>query len=74
MEIFRAIVERNPDFVDAHYALGVALTRLGREHFPEAIDEFLEVLRQRPEDIDARVDLSSIIAKEGDVVKHFLAV
>jgi enediyne biosynthesis protein E4 len=66
VEIFRAIVERNPDFVDAHYALGVALTRLGREHFPEAIDEFLEVLRQRPEDIDARVDLSSIMAKEGD--------
>jgi len=65
-EIFGAIVERKPDFVDAHYALGVALSRLGREHFPEAIDEFLYVLRQRPEDIDARVDLSSMMGQEGD--------
>ena len=64
--IFRAVVERDPDFVDARYALGVALSRLGRGHFPQAVDEFLEVLRRRPRDIDARVDLSSILAQEGD--------
>jgi tetratricopeptide (TPR) repeat protein len=59
-------VEREPDFVDARYALGVALSRLGREHFPQAVDEFLDVLRRRPGDIDAWVDLSSILAEEGD--------
>jgi tetratricopeptide (TPR) repeat protein len=64
--VFRAVVEREPDFVDARYALGVALSRLGREHFPQAVDEFLDVLRRRPGDIDAWVDLSSILAEEGD--------
>jgi tetratricopeptide (TPR) repeat protein len=63
---FRAVVHRRPDFVEAHYALGVALSHWGEEHFPQAVDEFLKVLQERPDHIDARVDMSSILAQEGD--------
>ncbi len=65
-EAFRAAIHRRPDSVDAHYALGVALSRMGKEHVPAAVDQFLEVLRLKPDHVDARVDLSSILALEGD--------
>ncbi len=65
-QAFRAAVHSRPDFVDAHYALGVALSRMGKEHFPSAVDQLVEVLRQNPDHVDARVDLSIILAQEGD--------
>ena len=63
---FRAAIRSTPDFVEAHYALGVALSRLGKDHFPAAVDQFVEVLRLKPDHVDARVDLSFILVQEGD--------
>jgi len=65
-EAFRAASRSKPEFVEAHYALGVALSRMGKEYLPAAVDQFLEVLRLKPDHVDARVDLSSILAQEGD--------
>jgi enediyne biosynthesis protein E4 len=65
-EAFRGAVRLKPEFVNAHYALGVALSRMGREQLAAALDQFLEVLRLKPDHVDARVDLSSILALEGD--------
>jgi len=65
-EAFKSAIRSRPDFVDAHYALGVALSRMDREHWPAAVDQLLEVLRLKPDHVDARVDLSSILALEGD--------
>jgi len=67
-EAFKAATRSRPGFVEAHYALGVALSRMGKEHFPAAVDEFVEVLRLRPDHVDARVDLSFTLAQEGDSV------
>ena len=66
VEHLEAAVRLNPDSVDAHYAFGVALSRMGRDHLPAALDQFLEVLRLKPDNVDARVDLSSVLALEGD--------
>lgn len=65
-EAFKVAIRLEPDFVEAHYALGVALNRMGKEHFPAAVDQFVEVLRLKPDHVDARVDLSFILAQEGD--------
>ncbi|MFB3921540.1 MAG: tetratricopeptide repeat protein [Terriglobia bacterium] len=65
-EAFRAAIRSDADFVDAHYALGVALSRMGKEHLPAAVDQFLEVLRLKPDHVDARVDLSFVLSQEGD--------
>jgi tetratricopeptide (TPR) repeat protein len=56
-QALRAAILSRPDFVDAHYALGVALSRMGGEHLPAAVDQLLEVLRLKPDHVDARVDL-----------------
>ena len=63
---FKSATAARPDFVAAHYARGVALSRQGPGNFPDAVDEFLRVLHLQPDHIDARVDLSSILAQEGD--------
>jgi tetratricopeptide (TPR) repeat protein len=65
-EAFRAAIRSRSGFVDAHYALGVALSRMGKTQFPAAVDQLVEVLRLKPDHVDARVDLSSILAQEGD--------
>jgi len=66
VEALREAINLRPGYIEAHYALGVAYSRLGGDKLAAAVDEFLEVLRLKPDHIDARVDLSSILAREGD--------
>jgi tetratricopeptide (TPR) repeat protein len=65
-DAFAAAIRARPDYVEAHYALGVALSRMGKEHLPAAVDQLVEVLRLKPDHVNARVDLSFILAREGD--------
>jgi tetratricopeptide (TPR) repeat protein len=50
----------DPDYVQAHYNLGLALERLGRT--PEAIEHYQQVLKLRPDFTPARNALSRLQA------------
>jgi tetratricopeptide (TPR) repeat protein len=49
---FAIAVQLRPDLADAHRNLGLALANLGR--FDEALREFREVLRLKPDDANVR--------------------
>ena len=61
-----AAIQLQPDFIEAHFVLGVILARQGRESYGAAIDHFLAVLRLDPRHLDARINLSNLLEQEGD--------
>ncbi|MFN7993762.1 MAG: FG-GAP-like repeat-containing protein [Bryobacteraceae bacterium] len=63
---FREAIRQKPDFLEAHFALGVLLARQGRARYGPAMQEFLEVLRLNPRDVDAHINLSNLLEQEGD--------
>jgi tetratricopeptide (TPR) repeat protein len=65
-EALREATQIQPDFKEAHFALGVILARQGKENHGAAIDQFLEVLRIDPKHVDARINLSNLLEEEGD--------
>jgi tetratricopeptide (TPR) repeat protein len=56
----------DPDFLEAHFGLGVLLARQGRAQYPAAMNEFVEVLRLNPKDTDAHINLSNLLEQEED--------
>jgi protein O-GlcNAc transferase len=67
MEAFRDAAQLKPDFLEAHFALGVLLARQGIENHGEAMDQFLEVLRLNPNHVRARINLSNLLEQGGDL-------
>jgi tetratricopeptide (TPR) repeat protein len=65
-EALKAAIQLQPDFIEAHFALGVILARNGRENYGAAIDHFLEVIRLDPKHVDARVNLSNLLEQDGE--------
>src|SRR5206468_2450598 len=65
-EALNAAIQLQPDFIEAHFALGVILARQGRESYGTAIDHFLAVLRLDPRHLDARINLSNLLEEGGD--------
>ncbi len=61
-----AAIQLQPNFIEAHFVLGVILARMGRERYGTAIDQFLEVLQLDPRHVDARINLSNLLEQEGD--------
>ena len=72
-EALNAAIQLQPDFVEAHFVLGVLLARQGRENYGGAVDQFLAVLRLDPKHVDARINLSNMLEQEG-VGRAHLAV
>lgn len=65
----------NPDYMEAHNNLGIALEMQGLRD--EAISHFLEALRIKPNDMKAHYNLGNILLKQGQIdkaVKHYLKV
>jgi tetratricopeptide (TPR) repeat protein len=56
----------DPDFLEAHFGLGVLLARQGRAHYAAAMNEFVEVVRLNPNDADAHINLSNLLEQEED--------
>jgi tetratricopeptide (TPR) repeat protein len=67
IEAFRQAIALDPDFVEAHFSLGVLLARQGRQNYSATMREFLEVLRLNPRDVDARINISNLLEQEGDL-------
>ena len=65
-EALNTAIQLQPNFIEAHFALGVILARQGGEKYGAAIDHFLEVLRLDPRHLDARINLSNLLEQEGD--------
>jgi len=63
---FAQAIRLKPDFLEAHFALGVLLARQGKDRYSEAMHEFLEVLRLNPRDVDAHINLSNLLEQETD--------
>jgi Flp pilus assembly protein TadD len=66
---FRKALQRNPNNVDAHRLLGIALARQGQPQ--EAIAHFRAVLLARPNDPEVHGNLAIVLATLGD---HELAI
>jgi tetratricopeptide (TPR) repeat protein len=62
----REAIQIEPQFAEAHFALGVILARQGREHDTDAINHFLEVVKLEPRHVDARINLSNLLEEEDD--------
>ena len=67
IEAFRGAVKLDPDFTEAHFSLGVLLARQGKKNYGPAMQQFLEVLRLSPRDVDAHVNISNLLEEEGDI-------
>jgi tetratricopeptide (TPR) repeat protein len=67
MAAFRDAVQLNPDLTEAHFSLGVLLARQGKPGYAEAMQQFLEVLRLHPADVDALVNISNLLEEGGDL-------
>ena len=67
IEALRAAIQLQPDFIEAHFSLGVLLARLGGEQYGVALDEFIEVLRLDPKHADARINLSNLFEQGGNL-------
>ncbi|HVN80140.1 MAG TPA: tetratricopeptide repeat protein [Terriglobia bacterium] len=65
-EALKAAIQLQPNFTEAHFALGVIWARMGKEKYGAAIDQFLEVLRLDPKHVDARINLSNLLEQGGD--------
>ncbi len=63
---FAEAIRSNPDYLEAHFALGVLLARQGKEHYSAAMQQFLEVLALNPRDADAHINLSNLLEQQGD--------
>jgi tetratricopeptide (TPR) repeat protein len=63
----REAIALNPDFLQAHFELGMLLAHQGTQQFNVAMDQFLEVLRLEPNHADARINLSRLLEKSGDI-------
>lgn len=61
MDWFKPIRPIDPDHLNAHYNLGVAYSKKGLFH--KAINEYREVLRLNPDDIQAQEGIMNLIAK-----------
>jgi Flp pilus assembly protein TadD len=68
MAAFRQSARINPDLIEAHFALGVMLARSGAADYPEALQQFLEVLRLNPSDADAYVNISNLLEQRGELL------
>lgn len=66
VERLHAATTLKPDFVDAHFALGVALQQQGRARAPDAVDAFLRVLELNPDHAGAHASLGLVLAESGD--------
>ena len=60
---YREALRINPDFVDAHYNLGTAMSKRGE--LGEAIKHYQEALRINPADADAHSNIGHAFLKEG---------
>jgi len=60
--LFRHVIAENPDSWMAHQILGSALAKAGRD--AEAIAQFREVMRLKPDHADAYLGLGVILAKQ----------
>ncbi len=70
--LWRAVLVRFPDFAEAHYNLGVALTQFGRTQ--EAIAHYEQALRIKPDDAGAHYNLGMALAQTGrieDAIGHY---
>jgi tetratricopeptide (TPR) repeat protein len=67
IDFFQAAIALKPDFIEARYSLGVAMLGGSEPGYPEAMSQFLEVLRLNPNHLEAHVELSTIFEKGGDV-------
>ena len=65
---FAEAIRLKPDFLEARFALGVLQARQGKEHYSAAMQQFLEILRLNPRDVDAHINLSNLFEQEGDFV------
>jgi tetratricopeptide (TPR) repeat protein len=63
---FRRATQLDPDFLEAHFSLGVLLARQGKTRYAAAMNEFLEVLRLNPNDPDVYINLSNVLEQEED--------
>ena len=72
MAQFRQALELDPDQVEAHYYLALALTLRGE--LDPAADHYREVLLRRPDSIDAHYNLGVVQLRQGKpdgAVQHF---
>jgi tetratricopeptide (TPR) repeat protein len=60
---FKKVIATNPNFVDAHYGLGISYVRLGRMEEAEA--EYKNVIALRFDNSDAHCNLGSVYSKQG---------
>ncbi len=64
-----------PGYGDAHYNLGITLSRMGR--FKEAEDNFFEVLKINPNDAEAHYYMGNVLKKQGRLnktISHYYKV
>src|SRR5262249_8207108 len=66
IEALNVATQLQPNFIEAHFALAVILALQGKEKYGEAVDCFLTVLQLDPKHVDARINLSNVLEKEGD--------
>jgi Tfp pilus assembly protein PilF len=71
---YRILLESDPADEDAHFGLGVALARQGRED--DAVREYEEALRLMPSYAEVHNNLGNLLAKQGkltEAIEHFQA-
>ena len=74
IEAFRESVRLDADLTEAHFSLGVLLARQGKPNYGEAMQQFLQVLRLSPRDVDAHVNISNLLEEEGDTLASVAAM
>ena len=71
-EAFEEVVRASPEFVRAHYSLGLLLESDGR--YPEAIERYLAALAHDPGYVEARVRLAGLLRWTGrlrEAITHY---
>jgi len=70
---FSEALRIDPDSVEAHYNLAIALAKQGRT--AEAIEHYLQALRIKPDYVEAHNNLGNALAKQGrtaEAIEHYL--